>query len=66
MKWKFHLSTGFAGCSYEEVIDLDYLGHDEESWDELTEEEQEAELQEALDVWIWNKLDSGYNQIEEE
>jgi hypothetical protein len=62
--WKFIVSLNeYSRIQCQQIVNLDYLGHDEESWSELTEDEQRQELDEAYSSWVADKTCGGYEEV---
>lgn len=58
MKIKGKISIGYSNASRSFEIELEELGLDEESWNELDEKERDEILDEVLDTEISNVLDA--------
>lgn len=62
VKIKVYVGTGFAGCTHE---DVEYV--DRAEWEAMTEEEQEAYLEEAASTFLHNCIEhSAWVDDEEE
>lgn len=60
MKVKFNVSTDKVGSKISEVIEI------EDDLSNLTAEEKEAIIEEYFNEWIWNNIDTWWEEIEEE
>jgi hypothetical protein len=58
IKVKYHLDTGFVGCTHEEVCDVSVP-------DDATENEIERELEEYGVDWIFNHIEWGWDLVQE-
>jgi len=52
-KYKFYIETGYAGCNYEEILELD---------DDITEKS----LEEIVNDFLINHIDYGYYEVSDE
>lgn len=58
-KVKMHLSIGYSNASRESTFELS------EYWETLSEEEKEKELEEILEDWANNYIETGYEIIDD-
>ena len=61
-KYKFYISTGFAGATHENEWDI-AKEWTEEEWNAMTEKEQEGELQSYLDDFVSGRIDCGFSCV---
>lgn len=54
-KFKFYLGTGYVGATHEEIVEVDVEG--------LNEEEKEKEVEEEFQQWMWEHLDTYWEEI---
>lgn len=60
-KFKFYLDSGAnIHSKYEQVVELDDIGLDEEEWDGMTTEEKDEVMKEIA----WERMEWGYIEIE--
>ncbi len=52
VKIGLYVGTGYAGCNYEDSVEVDKAW-----WESLTEHEQEKELDEMAQEFLWNKIE---------
>jgi hypothetical protein len=60
MKIRVSLSIGYPSAKRETVLEID-----DEVLEGITEEEQEKIINEYIEEWMWNYIDTGYEIIEE-
>lgn len=56
IKVEFHVGTHYVGSTWSEIVEIEV---DEEA----TEKEIEDELNQYLEGWVWNNIDSGFKII---
>ncbi len=60
-KIRVTLSTGFAGATHEDVIEID-----DQEWNECNDKlEQNKLLDEMWEEWAWNFIEGGLELIDE-
>ena len=65
IKYKMKLSIGLVGASQEEIIEVSDYGFSDEDWEALSEEAKERELEEMLEEFCNDLIDSAIYKVEE-
>lgn len=48
---------------YETVGIYDAFGFSDQEWDEMSNSEREHEVSEYLEDWVWQNVDTGWEQV---
>lgn len=60
VKVEFYVMTNRVGSKVSEVVDfLDWTGISQEDWDNMTEDEQQDEINQAYEEWYGNHIEGG-------
>ncbi|BCJ86483.1 DUF7167 family protein [Effusibacillus dendaii] len=60
-KFVFFCNTGFAGANHREIIEIP-----DEELVGLSDDEKQTLLQEAVEEWVWSKIDVGFCEVGED
>lgn len=60
MKIKLYVSTGFANCKHEDILEID-----DQEWLEMTTAEQEAYMDEAAMDFMNDRIECGAYPVED-
>jgi hypothetical protein len=57
-KFEFFVGTKYVGSKVSEVVEID-----DDEWNDMDEESRQELLNEMFEEWVWNTVDSGWNEV---
>jgi hypothetical protein len=66
ISYKFIVGVGLSNCNQEEIITVEELGFNDDEWLRLSSDEQDRELDDFINEWVFEYIDSGWEKVDEE
>ena len=61
--YEMTLSIGYANARRKETVTIEDMGYDEDAWNELSDEDKEAELEGYWKDWSSQYVDGGWKKL---